>query len=65
MNNYKGALRTKRGKEPYTFNDLLEELRGSRLSRLTPNTKDQTPKKIIRRFVELEIEKINNTDQFL
>ena len=65
MSHYKGVLKSKRGKEPYTFNDLLDELKGSRLSRLTPNTKDTTPKKIIRRFIELELEKINETDQFL
>lgn len=63
---YKGVLRRKNERIPYTFNDLLDELKGSRLSRLTPNMKkDETPKKIIRKFIELEIEKINNTDQFL
>ena len=63
---YKGVLRRKNERIPYTFNDLLDELKGSRLSRLTPNIKmDETPKKIIRKFIELEIEKINNTDQFL
>ena len=63
---YKGVLRRKNERIPYTFNDLLDELKGSRLSRLTPNMKkDETPKKIIEKYIKNEIEKINNTDQFL
>ena len=62
---YKGVLKQTKNNAPYTFNDLLEELRGNNLSRLSPPSYKITVKKIVKKYIENEIEKINDTDEFL
>lgn len=68
--NYKGVLRKNNDKAPYEFNDLLDELKGKGLSRLTPYTGRHTEisnvsKKIIRKYVQAQVDIINETDEFL
>jgi hypothetical protein len=66
-NVYKGVLKKKQNIESYDFNDLLHELKGNNLSRLTPyiNRCENITKRTVKNYLELEIDKINNTDQFL
>lgn len=63
--NYVGVLRKNTNKKNYDFNDLLEELKGKNLSRLTPKRQNMNSKKIIYNFLKDEINKINDTDEFL
>ena len=64
---YKGVLRKKNNVESYDFNDLLHELKGNNLSRLTPyrSRYEDPTKQTIKNYLEMEITKINNTDEFL
>ena len=64
-NYYKGILKQTKNNSPYTFNDLLEEIKGNNLSKLTHPNNNTTPKKIIKKYIEKECEKINETDEFL
>ena len=57
---YKGVLKKKNNVESYDFNDLLHELKGNNLSRLTPYRRCEDPtKQTIKNYLEMEINKIN------